>query len=123
LRPTLSRAQADNLRDSLEAALQQASIDVDQWVETRRLPRSTKEALRTALHLNLPQKTFNLDEPVAQKLTRVRKFRGDGGFFLMLNASAFDQVLIDSPTLIFEERDGAVTRIRLRVSHLREESQ
>jgi len=123
LRATLSRTQADHLRDSLEAALQQESLDVDQWVETRRLPKSTKQVLRSALHLNLPAKTFKLDEPVAQKLTRVRKFRGDGGFVLVLNSSVYDQVMVEPPSIVFDEKDGAVTRIRLRVAHLREEGQ
>ena len=93
IRPELSEKEYENVHTHLRTAITSATIDVDQWAEQLPLPTDKKQRIEERIRERLPDRSFSPDQKVVSQLLKKRRFRGQYGLKVELNADHYDDVI------------------------------
>ena len=93
LRAELPPEQDEELSVAIDSAVAAPAINLDSWLDDLPLPKKSKSEIDQVVSQELPEREFNLDRPYARKLTRKRRFQGDGGLRLEISARSSGDVI------------------------------
>lgn len=96
LKAVLPIRESEALRQAIDSAIRQPSIDLDHWLDS--LPVCVEHKLhidQCLVNQNLPDRVFTVDRIFGRTLVRKRVFRGDHGLKVDLSADpdTFNQVI------------------------------
>lgn len=97
LRPKLTDKQNESLETQVAAALVSEQINVETFVESLRIPEPTKQEARNIIIGQLTDLEFKLDQEITARMLKKRKFRGDHGLRVQIDADFFEQVIKVTP--------------------------
>ena len=87
IRPELQPHEAESLRQAIDVAITSACINIDSWLQALPLSEVHKEQIDQVVSQKLPDREFEIDKTYAQKLIRKRRFQGDHGLRVVIEAS------------------------------------
>ena len=94
LRPTIGHAKADSVRKAVDAAVSSSvEVDVVQWVGNLTLNNKAKDQFLKDLQSQIPDNSFQIDQIVAEKLTKKKVFKGAYGFKLSIDSDHLSKVV------------------------------
>lgn len=89
----VSLEEQAELDDAIRGAMALERINVDTWIDGLDAPAEVKERIEQVVTKNLPDRKFELDKPVAKRLIKKRRFRGDSGLKVEIPVTVYDQVI------------------------------
>jgi hypothetical protein len=87
IHPKLQPHEAESLRQAIHVAITSACINIDSWLQALPLSEEHKEQIDQVVSQKLPDREFEIDKTYAQKLIRKRRFQGDHGLRVVIEAS------------------------------------
>lgn len=93
LRPQLNKQEKANLSQATNYVMRTESVDIDNFVKTLAIPEGAKDVLEKTVMKFVPDRKFKTDPEVGRKMTRKKKFIGEQGVRLEINANDFEHVV------------------------------
>lgn len=93
LRQHLEPEENEALGQAIAGTVAAAHINFDDWLEALPLPEERKREIDDVVSPRLPDREFEIDTTVAQKLTRKRRFRGDDDLVVEVSAREFENII------------------------------
>ena len=94
LRPTIGHTKADAVRKAVDAAVSTSvEVDLTQWVGNLTLNKTAKGQFLKDLQRQIPDNSFQIDQTVAEKLTKKKVFKGAYGFKLSIDSDHVSKVV------------------------------
>jgi hypothetical protein len=104
LRPNLEPQEDELFGRAIRHTVESKIVDVDSFLSSLALRDEHKQKIDTIISEKLPDRKFEIDRDIGEKLLRKRRFRGDYGLKLEVRANDFSQV-VDSVEYV-EGEDG-----------------
>ena len=87
IRPELQSHENEFLDQAIQVAIKSKRINLDTWIEALPLSDEHKNKVDQVILQNLPDREFEIDKTYAQRLIRKRRFHGDHGLKVVIEAS------------------------------------
>lgn len=88
--PRLAAADLKALDDSIGGAMAGRAINLEEWIPTLPVGDEEREIFERAIGESLPDRQFDLDEDIRRRFVRRRRFEGDNGLVVNVDARFFD---------------------------------
>lgn len=116
LRHELTAKENSRLSEATRYVMSTEIVDIDNFIEAMAIPEKPKKVLDQIVRKFVPDRKFEIDLEVGRKMTSKKKFRGEQGFRLEINASDYNEV-VESVKQI-EQGNLSYSRIVLKVRNL-----
>jgi len=87
IRPELKPHENEYLDQAIQVAIKSERINFDTWIEALPLSEGHKKQIDQVVSQNLPDREFDIDRTYYQKLVHKRRFQGDHGLKVVIEAS------------------------------------
>lgn len=91
--PRLSSGEMVALDKFIEGTLESTSVNLDEVVSALPVPPGMRSEIDEIVSASLPDREFELDRDLGEKLVRKRTFDADNGVRVMVPAAFFDQMV------------------------------
>lgn len=95
LRTELTPAERVTLDVQVRSIIRSRRFNANEWLSSLRLPQYATEQLEQTIFEALPDREFELDEQLGEKLVAKRFFRGDYELKVQIPAEHFDDVITE----------------------------
>lgn len=89
----LEPRQEELLNQAITNLVQRQRVNLDAWFDELALPDNLKTQIDQYVQQGLPDREFEIDPQVYQDLIRKRRFRGEHGLYLTINADSYDTMV------------------------------
>ena len=87
IRSELQPHENESLDQAIQVAIKSDRINLDTWIKALPLSEVHKSQIEQVVSQNLPDREFEIDKTYAHKLIRKRRFHGDHGLKVLIEAS------------------------------------
>ena len=87
IRPELQSYENESLDQAIQVAIKSSYFNLDTWIKALPLSEVHKTQIEQVVSQKLPDREFEIDKAYAQKLIRKRRFHGDHGLKIVIEAS------------------------------------
>lgn len=114
IRPELQPHENESFDQAIQVAIKSNSINLDTWIKALPLSDVHKSQIEQVVSQNLPDREFEIDKTYAQKLIQKRRYHGDHGLKIVIEASGdIDKQVIRSVEHINEPGTPPYYRIMI----------
>lgn len=113
VKPQLDPQQEEELDQRIRQAVTSRRINLDGWLEGLPLPEVVVGAIDGELRQNIPDREFELDRDFAESLVQKRRYRGDYGLRLEVQAEHYREVIVAEQTIHDDPERGPFHRITI----------
>lgn len=93
LRSQLAKKENANLRQATNYIMKAEFVDIDDFVGALAIPDEAKAVVEKTVMEYVPDSRFQTDPEFGQRLTKKKKFKGDQGVKIEINASDYERVV------------------------------
>lgn len=118
LRHELTAEENSKLSEATRYVMRTEIVDVDNFIQTMAIPEKAKQVIDCIVRQFVPDRKFEIDSEVGRKMTRKKKFKGEQGFKLEMNANDYGDI-VESVEKI-ENGNSTYSRVVLKVRNFTE---
>ena len=93
LRSQLNKDENTNFRQATNYIMKAELVDIDDFIEALAIPDEAKAVIEETVMKYVPDSRFKTDPEFGRQLTKKKKFKGDQGVKIEINASDYERVV------------------------------